>query len=152
MANLRNRSRHNLIYTERHWGLLIKLTDPDGIEYKLSADYGEPLRTLQTLTDFKKLNPETGEMITITFPVISMRLDALTRKPQSDEKWHCKVQIEPLDISNSMTFDEAIVLHHDSFIDYMIDKTKATEGGSSIGYTRLYLHLAEQTPEIGPIP
>lgn len=150
MANLRSRSRNHLIYTERQWGLLIKLTDPDGAEYKVSADYGEPLRTLQTLTDFKKLNPETGEMITVIFPVVSIRLDALTRKPQSDEKWHCRVQIEPLDIPNSMGFDAALALYPDSFIDYMIDPDRATEGGSSIGYTRLYLHLVEQTPEILP--
>lgn len=148
MGNLRSRSRNSLIYTERHWGLLIKLTDPNGDEYKTSDDYGEPLRTLQTLTDFKKLDPESGEMVTVTKPVVSIRLDALTRKPESGERWHVRVQTEPLDISNSMSFDDALADYPDSFSDYMIDESRATEGGSSIGFTRLYLHIAEQLPDI----
>lgn len=148
MGNLRNVSRNNLIVTERQWGLLVRLTDPDGAIYDRSADKDDPLRTLQTLNDFKRLNPETGEEVLIIDPVVSIRLDALARKPQSGENWHVKVQIEPLDISLDMDFDAAILLHPDSFVDYMIDPSKATEGGNSIGFTRLYLHLAEQFPVI----
>ena len=149
-GNLRSVSRRNLIITERQWGLLIKLTDPDGDDYVSSADRNEPLRTLQTLNDFKKLNIETGEEVTVIYPVVSIRLDALARVPMSGENWFVKIQIEPLDIPLSTTFDEAILLHPDSFKDYMIDPSKATEGGNSIGFTRLYLHLAEQDPDIVP--
>lgn len=148
-GNLRLVSRRNLIITEIQWGLLIRLTAPDtGTIYDRSADKDDPLRTLQTLNDFKRLNPETGEEVLVIDPVVSIRLDALARKPQSGETWHVKIQTEPLDIPLSMDFDAAILLHPDSFVDYMIDPSKATEGGNSIGFTRLYLHLAEQFPEI----
>lgn len=143
-GNLRLVSRRNLIITERQWGLLVRLTGPDGTIYDRSADRDEPLRTLQTLNDFKQLNIETGEEVLVTDPVVSIRLDALVRKPQGGETWHVVCQVEPLDIPLSMDFDTAIATHPDSFVDYMFDPGKSPEGGKSIGYTRLYLHLAEQ--------
>lgn len=149
MGNLRNVSRKNLIVTERQWGLLVRLTaDGTGTIYDRSADKDDPLRTLQTLNDFKRLNVETGEEVLVTDPVISIRLDALARVPQSGETWQVRLQIEPLDIPLDMDFDAAILLHPDSFVDYIIDPAKSTEGGNSIGYTRLYLHLAEQYPAV----
>lgn len=127
--NLRERAEQDLSITlEKDYGLPVELTGPDGIEYKTSANSPDlqnplPLRG-QVLYTTVRVSPETGEQMVTPEPVITLRRSSLARIPQDGEKWFIKFPTDP-----SLTAE---------LQNFALTPNRATEGGSSIGFIRLY--------------
>ena len=131
MSNLRNRAiadmkRLNL----RDWSGVVELTDPDGEKYTTDDETGEELKAVQILYDYRRIDPLTGEFITVNEPVVTVALSSLARVPVAGEKWHVRIPEDP----------DATVLS-----DFVLDASRAPEGGRSLGFIRLYPHKAVQS-------
>ena len=129
MDSLRERVESDLGTTlEGEWGLPVELTGPDGKEYNTSANSPDPQNPLplkgQVLYTTVRVNPETGEEMVTASPVIVLRRSSLSRVPKDDEKWFIKFPKDP-----SLTAELA---------DFALTPDRATEGGRSIGFIRLY--------------
>ena len=129
MQNLRERTEQDLGTTlEGQFGLPVELTGPGGIEIKTSANSPDPLNPLdlmaQILYTTVRVSPETGEEMVTSEPVIVLRRSSLSRVPQDGEKWFIKFPKDP-----SLTAEMA---------NYALTPGRATEGGRSIGFIRLY--------------
>ena len=129
MQNLRERAEQDLGTTlEGQFGLPSELTGPDGIEYKTSANSPDPLNPLplmaQVLYTTVRVSPETGEEMVTASPVIVLRRSSLSRVPQDGENWFIKFPKDP-----SLTAEMA---------NYALTPDRATEGGRSLGFIRLY--------------
>jgi hypothetical protein len=122
---------------EGDYGLPIILYGPDGLKQDKSAL--EPTEDLlgQILYDTITQNPETGEQVVSNNPIISIRRRSLTRIPAPSEKWVVQIPITP-DRSGAVE-------------NFIISATRAPEGGSSIGFIRLYLRRAKDTAEIAEL-
>ena len=116
------------ITLEGQFGLPVELTGPGGIEIKTSANSPDPLNPLdlmaQILYTTVRVSPETGEEMVTSEPVIVLRRSSLSHGPQDGEKWFIKFPKDP-----SLTADMA---------NYALTPGRATEGGRSIGFIRLY--------------
>ena len=119
------------VQNNKDWGLPIELTDPDGIRYTTDAITGETLKAAQILYDYRKLDPQTGEEITVSEPIVTIAKDSLTRVPLPGERWYIKMPIEP---SESATL-----------VSRVISEIRAPEGGSSLGFIRIYPGKAVQS-------
>lgn len=108
----------------KDWGLPIELCSPDGTWYTTDAETGEQLKAIQILYDYRKLNPETGEEVTVHEPIVVIAKAALTRIPISGENWIIKIPTTPSETAQLET--------------RVINKARATEGGASLGYIRMY--------------
>jgi len=110
------------------WGLPVELTGPEGIEIKTSANSPDPQNPLplygQVLYTTVRTNPETGEEMVTTEPVVVLRRSSLSSIPQDGEKWFIKFPKDP-----SLTAELS---------NYVLTPGRATEGGRSIGFIRLY--------------
>ena len=115
----------------KNWGLPIVLIDPDGNTYNTDAETDEQLMALQILYDYKRINPETGEEVTINEPIVTIALSSLSRIPQSGEKWIINMPADPSEVTQYETF-----IH---------SSTRAVEGGRSLGFIRLYPQKAKQS-------
>ena len=131
MQNLRERAEQDLGITledPKQWGLPVELTGPGGIEIKTSANSPDPQNPLplygQVLYNTVRVNPETGEEMVTASPVIVLRRSSLSRVPLDGEKWFIKFPKDP-----SLTA---------SLSNYALTPDRATEGGRSIGFIRLY--------------
>jgi hypothetical protein len=123
MVNLRELVESDLEITLTGvWSLPVELTDPDGV---VSSHRG------QVLYDTVGLDPETGERIVVNNPVVSLRRSDLDRIPVAGERWHVRIPVQP---------SETAIL-----ADFVLDSTRAPEGGASIGFIRLYLMKAVQS-------
>lgn len=114
---------------EGEWGLPVVLVAPDGTVIDTSLNSGEAL-TGQIIYDTVQVNPDTGDSMIVSKPVVSLRRSSLSRIPVSGEKWLVKIPITP---STTATLE-----------DYMIDPSRAVEGGRTIGFVRLYLRKVKQ--------
>lgn len=112
-------------YNIADWGLKIELVDPDGTRYDTDDETGNELKAVQVLYDYRKLDPNTGEEITINEPIIVVARSSLARIPIAGEKWQVKFPNDPSTTDALET-------------DYFIDPTRAPEGGRSLGFIRLY--------------
>lgn len=108
----------------KDWGLRIELCDPDGIWYTTDNETGETLKAIQILYDYRKLNPETGEEITVHEPIVSIARLSLSRVPIPGESWVIKMPIEPSESADLVT--------------RVITRARSLEGGESLGFVRLY--------------
>lgn len=131
MQNLRERAEQDLGTTledPSQWGLPVELTGPGGIEYKTSANSPDPQNPLPLYGRVQhttvRTNPETGEEMVTADPVIVLRRSSLSRIPLDGENWFIKFPKDP-----SLTADMA---------NYALTPGRATEGGRSIGFIRLY--------------
>lgn len=129
MQNLRERAEQDLRITlEGQFGLPVELTGPGGIEIKTSANSPDPQNPLdlmaQVLYTTVRVSPETGEEMVTADPVIVIRRSSLSRIPQDGEKWLIKFPKDP-----SLTAEMA---------NYALTPGRATEGGRSNGFIRLY--------------
>lgn len=113
----------------RDWGGVVEFTSPDGIKYTTDNETGETLKAVQILYDYRRLNPETGEWLTVNEPVVVMARTSLARIPEAGERWHLRVQLDPL--SEDLT-------------DFVLSSTRAPEGGRSVGFIRFYPTKAKQ--------
>lgn len=112
------------------WALKIELTDPDGNRYTTDNETGEVLKAIQILYDYRKIDPDTGEEITINEPVVTVARGALSRVPAPGERWFIKLPIDP---SDTATLE-----------DFVLSPTRAPEGGRSLGFIRLYPQRVKQ--------
>lgn len=103
------------------YGQSVTLTDPDGVLYSDLVG--------QVLYDSIK-ETEDGQQVIDHNPVVTLRRSSLTRIPAANEKWGVNIPTGPRADAPRETF----ILE------------KASEDGGSIGFIRLYLRKAEQTP------
>jgi hypothetical protein len=115
---------------QKDWGLPVELTDPDGNKYITDNVTGEKLTAIQILYDYRKLDPGTGEEITVNEPVVTIARSSLSRVPIAGERWHVRIPIEP---------DPDAELQ-----DFILSETRAPEGGRSLGFINLYPQKAVQ--------
>jgi len=130
--NARELVESDLKYTlEGEWGLPVELVDPDGNTYTTSAN--DPTLDLvgQVMYDTTRMDPDTGNIIVINNPVVSLRRTSLARIPQAGESWIVRIPIRPEYNAPKESY-------------YLGDLPP--EGGASIGFIRLYLTKAQQTP------
>jgi len=121
--NIRERIERDLGTTlEGNYSLPVILIDPDGIE-------DEPYRA-QILYDTLNINPDTGQAIISNNPIVSLRVSSLRRVPQAGEEWLFKIPITPSENAEK--------------VDFTLSKTRAPEGGVSIGFKRYYLSRVKQ--------
>jgi hypothetical protein len=136
-VSLRERAESDLGTTledPTQWGLPVELTGPDGKEYKTSANSPDPLNPLKlygrvTYTTVRS-NFETGEEIVENKPIVVLRRSSLERVPLDNETWHVRFPKDP-----SLTAE---------LKDYVMTPGRASEGGRSIGFIRLYPSKAVQ--------
>jgi len=103
------------------YGLPVILISPDGEVQDLNG---------QVLYDTKRVDPETGLDMIISTPVVTLRRSSLTRIPLAGEKWAVRIPETPSSTATKTT--------------HAIER--APEEGKSIGFIRLYLKKAVQTP------
>jgi hypothetical protein len=114
---------------EGDWGLPVVLVEPDGTTISTSLNSGGILMG-QVLYDTVGVNPDTGDAMVISNPIVTLRRTSLSRVPISGEKWLVKIPANP-----SLTAPVE---------DYVIDPSRAIEGGRTFGFVRLYLRRAKQ--------
>lgn len=109
---------------EGEWSLPVNLIDPDGARY-------DGLRG-QVLFDIVRVNPETGEEVTVQTPVVTLRRSTLARIPAPGENWIVEIPATPSEAAAK--------------VQHVLSPTRPPEGGASIGFIRLYLQAVEQAP------
>lgn len=109
---------------EGEWSLPVNLIDPDGARY-------DGLRG-QVLFDIVRVNPETGEEVTVQTPVITLRRSTMARIPAPGENWIVEIPATPSEAAAK--------------VQHVLSPTRPPEGGASIGFIRLYLQAVEQAP------
>ena len=130
MKNLRELANSDLKTTlEGEWSLPVRLCDPAGIWYDLTAD--NRMLTGQVLYDIVRLNPENGDRMTVPVPVVSLRRDSLVRIPVPGENWIVEIPSSPYPSAPRKQFS--------------LNPTRPPEGGASLGFIRLYLQEVEQS-------
>lgn len=131
-VNLRKQAEADLATTlEKEWGLPVVLISPDGEIINTSVNSGEVL-VGQVLYDTVMTNPATGEPVIVNNPIVTLRRSSLSRVPAPGEKWIVKIPITP-DPDASLT-------------EFVVSPTRSSEGGRSIGFIKLFLRKAKQTP------
>ena len=108
----------------KNWALKIELQDPDGNTYIKDNDTGEDLKALQILYDRRVENPDTGEIIIVHEPVITIARSSLSRIPIPGETWSVKFPLDPTD-ENTLS-------------NYVFNPDRSIAGGSSLGFFRIY--------------
>lgn len=110
------------------WGMPVILTDPDGIEYKTSANSPDPQNPLalygQVFKNTVRVNPENGEPMVTESPAVTLRLSSLDRVPAPGEKWFIEFPTEP-----SLTAEKQ---------PYVLTDDRASERNSSLGFIVLH--------------
>ena len=106
--------------------LPVYLIDPTGT--KNSTPYRGTV-----LGDLVRINPDTGERMVVSNPVVILRRSSLARVPLAGEKWIVEIPESPRAGA--------------AMIQYALSPVRPPEGGQSIGFIRLYLQVVEQTPE-----
>jgi len=130
-VNLRELVETDLDTTlEGEWGLPVTLISPDGEIQTLKKGTTDRL-TGQVLYDTVQQNPETGEIIMVDNPIVSLRRTSLDRIPEDGEKWVVQIPTTP---STTAALE-----------DFVLSPTKAHGGGGSIGYIKLYLTRVNQS-------
>lgn len=115
---------------EGPWGLPVTLLSPDGVLQTLKKGATTPLLG-QVLYDTLRMNPETGEEVVVSVPVVALRRSSLDRVPAAGENWIVSIPEAP-----SMTA---------AMRQYVLSSTKPPEGGLSVGFIRLYLQQVEES-------
>lgn len=110
------------------WGMPVELTGPDGKEYNTSANSPDPTNPdpLHGQVNYTsvRLSPQTGEEQVINKPSVVLRRTDLERVPEKGENWLVRFPKDP-----SLTAE---------LKDYVMTVDRASEGGRSIGFIRLY--------------
>lgn len=145
MTNLRQLAEKDLGQTlEGEFKVPVELIGPDGVLYTTAQNLlvcgavgsicgglnivsGVTSGSLggQVLYDRVRTNPDTGEEMVVPEPIVVLRRSSLPRVPKSGEKWIVRI---PTNISD-----------FNSLENFSLSATRATEGGRSIGFIRLYL-------------
>lgn len=111
------------------YGQAVVLTSPAGVRYSKSAN--DPTADLMGQVLYDSISEtEDGQQVIDHDPVVTLRRSSLTKIPAANEKWGVEIPTGPKTGAPRETF----ILE------------KASEDGGSIGFIRLYLRKAEQTP------
>lgn len=106
------------------WGLPIECTPPDGVTFNTEG---------QLLFDNVEVDPDTGEVMTVTKPIAVLHRSSLDQIPQDGEKWFFKMPMKP---------NRTAVK-----VDFVFNETTALlPGGRSLGIIRVPLTFVEQSP------
>lgn len=125
--NLRNLAENDLKFTlEGDGGMSIDLMSPDGVWQRGLLG--------QVLYDTVRMNPDNAERFVVPEPIITVRRSSLVRIPAAGENWLCEIPVNPI--------TDAPVGQ------YVLSSTRPPEGGSSIGFIRIYLQAVEQVPGV----
>jgi hypothetical protein len=125
MPNLRELAAADLkTQNLNDWSLPIILIAPDGELINTDNETGEVLKAVQILYDRRKLDPATGEEITVHEPIISVTKSSLSRIPIPGEKWIIKIPISPREGAALET--------------RQISGDRSIESGDSLDFIRLY--------------
>ena len=118
LVNLRALAEKHLAVTlEGQWAIEVDLIGPDGKkQLGLKA---------QVLYDRIEQNPSTGQPVIVNEPVVTLRYSSLNPAPASpNEKWMISMPVSPVEGAAKE--------------DFVLDPSRAIEGGRSIGFIRLY--------------
>ncbi len=135
MENLRAQIERDLGESiEGEWKIPVELTSPDGQVQRYSLN--DPSQRLggQVLYFSRQTNPETGEMIIVNQPVVSLRVSSLIRVPAAGENWFIRMPISPTVGAPVRSF--------------VFTPTRSPEHGTDIGFIRIY----PQVPENEEVP
>lgn len=131
VTNLRQRAEQDLALTlEREFKVPVILIDPDGVTHDTSLNDGLPIGG-QVLSDSVKFDPDTGDQIISSNPIVTLRRTSLPRVPLPGETWVVKIPVSPVAGAE--------------IVDFVSDSTRSAEGGRTIGFIRLYLRKAVQS-------
>ena len=134
MINLRTQIELDLADTvEAEFKMPVQLTGPDGITQVYKKDSITDLLGGQVLYTTRRVNPETGEVIIVNEPVVTLRISSLNRVPQNGERWYIKFPVSPVVGATYQSFT--------------FTPTRATEGGQDIGIIKIYPQRIEQDTE-----
>jgi hypothetical protein len=108
--------KHLAVTLEGAWAIEVDLIGPAGVkQLGLKA---------QVLYDRIEQNPATGQPVIVNEPVVVLRYSSLNPAPQSKEKWLIRMPVSPVEGAAKE--------------DFVLDPSRAIEGGRSIGFIRLY--------------
>jgi hypothetical protein len=131
--NLRELAERDLsISLEGDWGATVALLSPAGVWQRYRVGSATELLRGQVLYDTVRMNPDNGERMVIPNPVVTLRRSSLVRVPVAGENWLVEIPTAP--VAGAPVGQ------------YVISPTRPPEGGSSIGFIRLYLQIVEQVP------
>ena len=123
LTNLRALAESHLAVTlEGAWAIEVDLIGPTGV--KQLGLKG------QVLYDRTEQNPTTGQPVIVNEPVVVLRHSSLTAVPKSNEKWLIRMPVSPVEGAAKE--------------DFVLDPSRAIEGGRSIGFIRLYPKRVKQ--------
>ena len=132
MTNLRTRAINDVKKQNlKNWSLPIILQDPDGITYDKDNETGEELKAIQILYDRRVENPDTGEIVIIHEPIITIASASLLRIPEPGEKWSIRFPLDPKE--------------PDTLSNFVFTPDRSIEGGNSLGFIRIYPQRLIQT-------
>ena len=117
LANLRALAESHLSVTlEGAWAIEVDLIGPTGMkQLGLKA---------QVLYDRTEESPATGQPVIVNEPVVVLRHSSLTVVPKTNEKWLVRMPVSPVEGAAKE--------------DFVLDPSRAVEGGRSIGFIRIY--------------
>lgn len=125
MSNLRELAAADLkILNLKDWSLPIELFAPDGSLINTDNETGDELRAVQILYDRRKLDPDTGEEITVHEPIVTVAKSSLSRIPIPGEKWVIRMPISPRTGAPLET--------------RQLSSDRSIESGDSLDFVRLY--------------
>lgn len=104
------------------WGMPVVLKGPTGATQTVNG---------QVLRDSIMVNPETGEPVLNTTPVVTLRISSLNPVPQNGEKWYIEIPSTPDPASAKLGF--------------LADGSKAFEFWRSFGIVKIRLTPAVQS-------
>jgi len=124
MTNLRELGESLLSLTVRGpFALPIDLTPPSGAKFSSEG---------QLVFDRIEVTPDSNEIITVVNPVAVLQRSALEVVPQNGENWHFRMPLTPSTTGTKF--------------DFVLDESKTTDGGKSLGIIRVYMKFVEQLP------
>ena len=125
MESLRRTLERDMYDTlEGEWKMPVELTSPDGVTQIYSANNPFELLGGQVLYSSRRESPETGEIIVVNQPVVTLRVSSLVRIPKAGEKWYIKIPTgyEPNATKQSFVFT--------------LDRSP--ENGNDMGFIKIY--------------
>ena len=109
---------------ELEWKMPVELTAPDGTEQRYSANDPTELLGGQVVYTSKQENPQTGEVIVVDEPVVTLRVSSLSRVPANGENWFIRFPESPRTGA--------------PMVSHVLSGTRAIEHNRDLGIIRLY--------------
>lgn len=134
MENLRYQIEKDLYSSiESEWKINVELINPDGKAQIYSANNPTEKLGGQVLYFSRRENPDTGEVVVVNQPVVTLRISSLDRIPVAGEKWYIKMPISPLANAEKKSF--------------VFTSDRSLEHGTDIGFIRIYPQKIESESE-----